>query len=166
LPTAPIYLIIDCTEPQVTKAVAYLSYLARSRKLSSFAREHKLSYVYLWQLKTPKCDPKGRPLRDRQTGRLIYRRSPSFKIINKLKSVIPTEYWYEDETRPPEADYSSPLYGGKPSRTTPASLTHMWLLPDNPFCGVLSAYLCDPELTDRSRRLPSHLPKIVLDFSF
>ena len=89
----------------MTKAVAYLIQLAKSRKLLGFSKEHKLSYVYLWQLKTPRTDSRGRPLRDRETGRIIYRRTPSFKIINKLKSAIPTEYWYEEAS---EADEPLP----------------------------------------------------------
>lgn len=92
----------------MTKAVAYLIQLARSRKLLGFAKEHKLSYVYLWQLKTPRTDSKGRPLKDRETGRILYRRTPSFKIINKLKAAIPTEYWYEEATESLEDQYASP----------------------------------------------------------
>ena len=45
----------------MTKAVAYLVQLARSRKLLRFAKEHKLSYVYLWQLKTPRPTPEEGP---------------------------------------------------------------------------------------------------------
>jgi len=78
----------------VTKAVAYLAQLVKTRKLLSFSQNYKLSYVYLWQLKTPKTDSKGRPIRDPETGKVVYRRTPSFKIINRLKNVIPTEYWY------------------------------------------------------------------------
>ena len=54
--------------------------------------------MYLWQLKTPKTDSKGRPVEDERQGRVLYRRTPSFRIINKLKNVIPTEYWYEEAT--------------------------------------------------------------------
>ena len=148
----------------MTKAVAYLIQLARSRKLLSFAREHELSYVYLWQLKTPKTDSRGRPLRDHDTGRTIYRRTPSFKIIDKLKSAIPTEYWYEEATEPFEDQY--PSSSKSPRLPARDSSKDAWILPDDPFCGVVSAYECDPELSDRSGRFPSPLPKIILDFSF
>ena len=147
----------------MTKAVAYLIQLARSRKLLSFAREHKLSYVYLWQLKTPKTDSRGRPLRDHETGRILYRRTPSFKIINKLKAAIPTEYWYEEATESLEDLSSSP--SKRVRLSTPDSPRDVWILPDDPFCGVVSAYECDPGLSDRSGRFPSPLPKIILDFS-
>ena len=147
----------------MTKAVAYLVQLAKSRKLSSFAQEHKLSYVYLWQLKTPRTDSKGRPLKDRETGRILYRRTPSFKIINKLKASIPTEYWYEEATEPFEDQSSSPTKGARLSALD--SPRDLWILPDDPFCGVVSAYECDPGLSDRSGRFPSPLPKIILDFS-
>lgn len=146
----------------MTKAVAYLIQLARSRKLLGFAKEHKLSYVYLWQLKTPRTDSRGRPLRDRETGRIIYRRTPSFKIINKLKSAIPTEYWYEEASE--EGELAPPFKRSK--TTTPGARMDFWILPDDPFCGVVSAYECDPGLSDRSGRFPSPLPKIILDFSF
>lgn len=146
----------------MTKAVAYLIQLARSRKLLGFAKEHKLSYVYLWQLKTPRTDSRGRPLRDRETGRTIYRRTPSFKIINKLKSAIPTEYWYEEASE--EGALAPPFKRSK--TTTPGAPMDVWILPDDPFCGVVSAYECDPGLSDRSGRFPSPLPKIILDFSF
>ncbi len=145
----------------MTKAVAYLVQLARSRKLLRFAKEHKLSYVYLWQLKTPRTDSRGRPLRDRETGRIIYRRSPSFKIINKLKSSIPTEYWYEEASE--EGELAPPSKG---RRASTAGSPNTWMLPDDPFCGVVSAYECDPGLSDRSGRFRSPLPKIILDFSF
>ena len=149
----------------MTKAVAYLAQLARTRKLSSFAHEHKLSYVYLWQLKTPKADAKGRPLRDKETGRVLYRRTPSFRIINRLKDVIPSEYWYEEAIEPIEELYPSLSKGKKhPTPEVPA-VKALSLLPDDPFCGVLSAYECDPELTVRSARFPLPLPKIILDFS-
>ena len=146
----------------MTKAVAYLTQLARSRKLLSFAKEHKLSYVYIWQLKTPRTDSRGRPLKDRETGRIIYRRTPSFKIINKLKSAIPTEYWYEEASE--KGELAPPLKS--PKAAASGSPTDVWILPDDPFCGVLSAYECDPGLSDRSGRFPSPLPKIILDFSF
>ena len=146
----------------MTKAVAYLTQLARSRKLLSFAKEHKLSYVYIWQLKTPRTDSRGRPLRDRETGRIIYRRTPSFKIINKLRSAIPTEYWYEEASE--EGELALP--SRSPKAAASGSPTDIWILPDDPFCGVLSAYECDPGLSDRSGRFPSPLPKIILDFSF
>ena len=81
--------------------------LAETRKLLSFSKNYKLSYVYLWQLKTPKTDSKGKPMRDPDTGKVIYRRTPSFKIINRLKNVIPTEYWYEEATVSVEEDYAS-----------------------------------------------------------
>gem|GEM_PF-3936820 len=148
----------------MTKAVAYLVQLTSSRKLSIFAREHKLSYVYLWQLKTPRTDSRGRPLRDRETGRVLYLRTPSFKIINRLKAAIPTEYWYEEVTEPLEDQFSFP--SSRKTPPTPDSSMGIWILPDDPFCGVVSAYECDPELADRSRRFPSPLPKIILDFSF
>jgi hypothetical protein len=146
----------------LTKAVAYLIHLAKTRKLASFAKAHGLSYVYVWQLKTPKTDPKGKPIRDKETGRALYRRAPSYRIITKLKDVIPTEYWYEEATASEE--YGPPT-GAKRSKATAATLTSIELLPDDPFCGVLSAYECDPELSDRSGRFPSPLPKIILDFS-
>ena len=146
----------------MTKAVAYLTQLARSRKLLSFSKEHNLSYVYLWQLKTPRTDSKGKPVRDRETGRILYRRSPSFKIINKLKSAIPTEYWYEEALEEPE------ITSLKRSPKTIVSKPPggVWILSDDPFSGVVSAYECDPGLSDRSGRFPSPLPKIILDFSF
>ncbi len=146
----------------MTKAVAYLIQLARSRKLLGFSRDHKLSYVYLWQLKTPRTDSRGRPVRDRETGRIIYRRTPSFKIINKLKSAIPTEYWYEEAS---EGDEPLP-HSKRPKGTTSDSTADIWMLPDDPFCGVVSAHECDPGLSDRTGRFPSPLPKIILDFSF
>jgi len=146
----------------VTKAVAYLTQLARSRKLLGFAKEHKLSYVYIWQLKTPRTDSRGRPLKDRDTGRIIYRRTPSFKIINKLRSAIPTEYWYEEASE--EIELAPPPKS--PKAAASGSPTDIWMLPDDPFCGVVSAYECDPGLSDRSGRFPSPLPKIILDFSF
>ena len=145
----------------MTKAIAYLDQLARSRKLMSFAKEHKLSYVYVWQLKTPKTDSRGKPLKDQETGRIIYRRTPSFKIINKLKSVIPTEYWYEEAREAFE-----PVPHSKRSKTAASNFSpRAWILPDDPFCGVVSAYECDPGLSDHSGRFPSPLPKIILDFS-
>jgi hypothetical protein len=148
----------------VTKAVAYLAQLAKSRKLLSFSQNYKLSYVYLWQLKTPKTDSKGRPSRDPETGKVIYRRTPSFKIINRLKDVIPTEYWYEEAAESPGEEYTSRSKRLTPIRT---SSMHLWLLPDDPFCGVVSPYDCDPELSEHSRRFSSStLPKIILDFSF
>ena len=146
----------------MTKAVAYLIQLARSRKLLSFSKEHNLSYVYLWQLKTPRTDSRGRPARDRETGRILYRRSPSFKIINKLKSAIPTEYWYEEAIEEPE----SPSVKKKPKTAGPVPSGGAWMLSDDPFCGVVSAYECDPGLSDRSGKFPAPLPKIILDFSF
>ena len=146
----------------MTKAVAYLTQLARSRKLLGFAKEHKLSYVYIWQLKTPRTDSRGRPLKDRDTGRIIYRRTPSFKIINKLKSAIPTEYWYEEASE----EIELPPKKRSPKIAASGSPTDIWMLPDDPFCGVLSAYECDPGLSDRSGRFPAPLPKIILDFSF
>jgi hypothetical protein len=150
----------------VTKAVAYLAQLAKSRKLSSFAHDHKLSYVYLWQLKTPKTDSKGKPLRDRETGRVIYRRNPSFRIINKLKNVIPSEHWYEEVSQSSEEDYASVAKGKKGPAPTTGAMEDLWILPDDPFCGVVSAYECDPQLTVRSARFSYPLPKIILDFSF
>ena len=146
----------------MTKAVAYLTQLAKSRKLRSFSQNCKLSYVYLWQLKTPKTDSKGRPVKDPETGKVVYRRTPSFKIINRLKSVIPTEHWYEEATGSLEEEYAS-----RSKRATPlsASPRHLELLSDDPFCGVVSAYDCDPELTEHSRRFSTKaLPKIILDF--
>ena len=128
----------------------------------SFAKEHNLSYVYIWQLKTPRIDSRGRPLKDRETGRIIYRRAPSFKIINKLKSAIPTEYWYEEASEEGELA----LRSRGPKAAASRSPTDIWMLPDDPFCGVLSAYECDPGLSDRSGRFSSPLPKIILDFSF
>ena len=146
----------------MTKAVAFLDQLARTRKLLSFSKNYKLSYVYLWQLKTPKTDSKGRPIKDPATGKIIYKRNPSFKIINRLKSVIPTEHWYEEATVSDGEDYSARSKRAAPS---PASLGHLELLSDDPFCGVVSAYDCDPELSVHSRRFPSStLPKIILDF--
>jgi hypothetical protein len=150
----------------VTKAVAYLAQLAKSRKLSIFAHDHKLSYVYLWQLKTPRTDSKGKLLRDRETGRVIYRRNPSFRIINRLKNVIPSEYWYEEASQGPEEGYASVAKGKKGSAPTPGALEDLWILPDDPFCGVVSAYECDPQLTVRSARFSYPLPKIILDFPF
>jgi len=149
----------------MTKAVAYLAHLARTRKLSSFAHEHKLSYVYLWQLKTPKTDSKGRPLKDKETGRVLYRRTPSFRIINKLKNVIPSEYWYEEADASAEEAYTVPARNKKRARAEHATQEVLWNLPDDPFCGVVSAYECDPELTVRSPRFPYPLAKIILDFS-
>jgi len=147
----------------VTKAVAFLSHLSQTRKLMGFAKEHDLSYVYLWQLKTPKTDPRGRPLRDKETGRIVYRRTPSYGIIHKLQNVIPSEYWYEeapdspgnaDVTRKPRHQYRAP--------TAELSLAPLRLLPEDPFCGVVSAWECDPELSVRSG---SPALRIVLDFS-
>jgi hypothetical protein len=101
-------------------------------------------------------------LRDRETGRIIYRRTPSFKIINKLKSAIPTEYWYEEASE--EGELALP--SKSPKAAISGSPSNIWILPDDPFCGVVSAYECDPGLSDRSGRFPSPLPKIILDFSF
>jgi hypothetical protein len=146
----------------VTKAVAFLDQLARTRKLLSFSKNYKLSYVYLWQLKTPKTDSKGKPLKDPKTGKVVYRRNPSFKVINRLKSAIPTEHWYEEATVSVEEEYTS---RSKRSSSSDASLKHLWLLADDPFCGVVSAYDCDPELAVHSARFTSPtLPKIILDF--
>ena len=150
----------------MTKAVAYLAQLARTRKLSSFAHEHKLSYVYLWQLKTPKTDSKGRPVRDKETGRVLYRRTPSFRIINKLKDVIPSEYWYEEATEASQEGYGPLPKARRRSTSQTAVREALWILPDDPFGGVVSAYECDPELTVRSARFSYPLPKIILDFSF
>ena len=160
-----MYPIVHGVANQVTKAVAYLAHLARTRKLFSFAHEHKLSYVYLWQLKTPKTDSRGRPLRDKETGRVLYRRTPSFRIINKLKEVIPSEYWYEEASQSPEGASAVPTRGKKRPRAENATLEALWMLPDDPFCGVVSAYECDPELAVRSSRFSYPLPKIILDFS-
>ena len=146
----------------MTKAVAFLDQLARTRKLLSFSKNYKLSYVYLWQLKTPKTDSKGKPTRDPETGKVVYRRTPSFKIINRLKNVIPTEHWYEEATVSDWQEYSS-----RSKRATPLAATprHLWLLPDDPFCGVVSAYDCDPQLAVHSGRFSTKaLPKIILDF--
>ena len=160
----PMYPIVHGIAKQMTKAVAYLAHLARTRKLSNFAHEHRLSYVYLWQLKTPKTDSKGRPLRDKETGRVLYRRTPSFRIINKLKDVIPSEYWYEEASQSPEEAYPVSTRGKKRPRAEAATRGALWILPDDPFCGVVSAYECDPELTIRSPRFSYPLPKIILDF--
>ncbi len=146
----------------MTKAVAFLDQLARTRKLLSFSKNYKLSYVYLWQLKTPKTDSKGKPTRDPETGKVVYRRTPSFKIINRLKNVIPTEHWYEEATVSHGEEY-----GSRSKRATPrsASPRDLWLLPDDPFCGVVSAYDCDPQLAVHSGRFSTKaLPKIILDF--
>ena len=146
----------------MTKAVAFLDQLARTRKLLSFSKNYKLSYVYLWQLKTPKTDSKGKPTRDPETGKVVYRRTPSFKIINRLKNVIPTEHWYEEATASPEEEYAS---RSKQSSSSNASPKHLWLLADDPFCGVVSAYDCDPQLAVHSGRFSTKaLPKIILDF--
>jgi hypothetical protein len=148
----------------VTKAVAYIAHLAETRKLRSFSIAHKLSYVYLWQLKTPKTDSKGRPARDPETGKIVYRRTPSFRIINRLKDVIPTEYWYEEATAQGDEELSS--RPGKAATAAGAS-RHLWLLPDDPFGGVVSAYDCDAELAEHSGKFSSStLPKIILDFPF
>ena len=145
----------------MTKAVAYLTQLAKSRKLRSFSQNCKLSYVYLWQLKTPKTDSKGRPIKDPETGKVVYRRTPSFKIINRLKNVIPTEYWYEEAT--PGEEIASRSKRVTPAPTSPGPLE---LLPDDPFCGVVFPYDCDPELSEHSRKFRSStLPKIILDFT-
>ena len=101
-------------------------------------------------------------MRDRETGRILYRRTPSFKIINKLKSAIPTEYWYEEASE--ELQVASPKRN--PKAAAPRTPEGVWMLSDNPFCGVVSAYECDPGLPDRSGRFPSPIAKIVLDFSF
>lgn len=148
----------------MTKAVAFLDQLARTRKLLSFSKNYKLSYVYLWQLKTPKTDSKGKPIRDPETGKVVYKRNPSYKVINRLKSAIPTEYWYEEATLTPGEDHAS---RSRKALSSPVSPKLLWLLSDDPFCGVVSAYDCDPELTVHSSRFASStLPKIVLDFSF
>jgi hypothetical protein len=148
----------------VTKAVAYIAHLAETRKLRSFSMTHKLSYVYLWQLKTPKTDSKGRPVRDHETGKVIYRRNPSFRIINRLKHVIPTEYWYEEATARGEEELAP-----RPAKAfaTAGASRHLWLLSDDPFGGVVSAYDCDGELAEHSAKFASSsLPKIILDFPF
>ena len=148
----------------MTKAVAYIAHLAETRKLRSFSIAHKLSYVYLWQLKTPKTDSKSRPVRDPETGKIVYRRTPSFRIINRLKDVIPTEYWYEEATAQGDEELAS--RPGKAATAAGAS-RHLWLLPDDPFGGVVSAYDCDAELAEHSAKLSSStLPKIIRDFPF
>jgi hypothetical protein len=144
----------------LTKAVAYLTQLAESRKLRSFAKAYELSYVYLWQLKTPKTDSRGRALRDPKTGRVVYRRHPSFKIIDKLKDSIPTEYWYEEEATPRD---ESTQHVEKNESSVTESLRY---LDDDPFCGVITAWSCDPELTQRSKRRASPPAKIILDLPF
>ena len=53
----------------MTKAVAFIARLAETRKLRSFCITHKLSYVYMWQLKTPKTDSRGRQVRDLRPGK-------------------------------------------------------------------------------------------------
>ena len=128
----------------------------------SFSKNYKLSYVYLWQLKTPRTDSKGKPLKDPETGKVLYRRNPSFKVINRLKSAIPTEDWYEEATSSAEEEQSP---RSKKATSSAASPKDLWLLSDDPFCGVVSAYDCDPELALHSGRFSSPtLPKIILDF--
>ena len=148
----------------MTKAVAFIARLAETRKLRSFCITHKLSYVYMWQLKTPKTDSRGRQVRDPETGKVIYLRTPSFRIINRLKDVIPTEYWYEEATAQGEEELAA--RAGKAS-TAAGALRHLWMLSDDPFGGVVSAYDCDAQLAEHSPRFASSsLPKIILDFPF
>jgi hypothetical protein len=76
--------------------------------------------------------------------------------------VIPTEHWYEEATVSNGEEYGSRSKRATPSSATPRDL---WLLPDDPFCGVVSAYDCDPQLAVHSGRFSTKaLPKIILDF--